>query len=348
MVTYTFSTQSIYVAETIRYGWGFMKRRVVKHGSSTLTISLPSKWVKRFAVKPGDELDISDERGNLIIRTNKDVECVQNARINMHDFGIIAGRSLTALYKAGCDCIRIDYGKPDQIPKVDLIVPQLIGFEIMHQDDKGCLIKEISHPVHNVDLDEMIKRTFLLLLSISKDFVDNIHKNDRNVLQNIMNRDASINKFTNFCRRAIIKKGLAHIKEAPMLYYIVEELENLGDEYKYFAKYLLDNDISIKNKDVLRLLGSVHDLLNSYFLLYFKFNIDHANKVAKQGKEIIKEINTTLTVHDPRDQHALEYLSRMASVLIKSLSPLLTLKIPDICTDGYVGTSDVNRLDVKD
>ena len=35
-----------------------MKRKVVKHGTSTLTVSLPSLWAKEYGLKPGDELRI--------------------------------------------------------------------------------------------------------------------------------------------------------------------------------------------------------------------------------------------------------------------------------------------------
>jgi hypothetical protein len=41
-------------------GGGRIKRKVILHGPSTLTVSLPSKWVKNHNIKKGDELNIEE------------------------------------------------------------------------------------------------------------------------------------------------------------------------------------------------------------------------------------------------------------------------------------------------
>ena len=37
-----------------------MKRKIVKQGSATMTISLPATWIKKFNLKVGDELEIDE------------------------------------------------------------------------------------------------------------------------------------------------------------------------------------------------------------------------------------------------------------------------------------------------
>jgi len=44
-----------------------MKRRVIKQGNNTLTITLPRKWASSANIKAGDELDIIEEGDNLKI-----------------------------------------------------------------------------------------------------------------------------------------------------------------------------------------------------------------------------------------------------------------------------------------
>ena len=44
-----------------------MKRKLVKQGTTTLMISLPSKWLKNNALNKGDEIEISDDQNGLII-----------------------------------------------------------------------------------------------------------------------------------------------------------------------------------------------------------------------------------------------------------------------------------------
>ena len=45
-----------------------MKRKVIRQGHNTLTITLPKKWVDRCNLKPGSEVDISEQDENLVIR----------------------------------------------------------------------------------------------------------------------------------------------------------------------------------------------------------------------------------------------------------------------------------------
>ncbi|MDP7323990.1 MAG: AbrB/MazE/SpoVT family DNA-binding domain-containing protein [Candidatus Woesearchaeota archaeon] len=44
-----------------------MKRKVNLVGINTLTVSLPSKWVKEHNIRKGDELEMRSENDSLII-----------------------------------------------------------------------------------------------------------------------------------------------------------------------------------------------------------------------------------------------------------------------------------------
>ena len=46
-----------------------MKRRIVKQGHNTHTITLPSQWVKLNNLKSGQELDVVEQENRLIITT---------------------------------------------------------------------------------------------------------------------------------------------------------------------------------------------------------------------------------------------------------------------------------------
>ena len=50
-----------------------MKRKVIKQGNNTLTITLPKKWTTRYHVKAGDELDLYEKDRGLIIGEHKGV-----------------------------------------------------------------------------------------------------------------------------------------------------------------------------------------------------------------------------------------------------------------------------------
>jgi len=46
-----------------------MKRKIVQHGSSSLTITLPIKWVEKFGLKKGGELNVEENGPTLLIST---------------------------------------------------------------------------------------------------------------------------------------------------------------------------------------------------------------------------------------------------------------------------------------
>ena len=48
-----------------------MRRKIVKQGNSALTLTLPSSWTKRFEIKPGDEVEVIDEKDFLKITSQK-------------------------------------------------------------------------------------------------------------------------------------------------------------------------------------------------------------------------------------------------------------------------------------
>ena len=50
-----------------------MKRKLVSQGRATLTISLPSKWLKTFGLKAGDDIDIEEKGADLIVKTERGV-----------------------------------------------------------------------------------------------------------------------------------------------------------------------------------------------------------------------------------------------------------------------------------
>ena len=48
-----------------------MIRKIIKQGHNTLTMTLPSNWVKKFNLTPGDEIDLSERDNGLFITTEK-------------------------------------------------------------------------------------------------------------------------------------------------------------------------------------------------------------------------------------------------------------------------------------
>ena len=44
-----------------------MKRKIIKQGHNTLTVTLPSEWVKKLNLNAGDEIDLVEDNSSLVI-----------------------------------------------------------------------------------------------------------------------------------------------------------------------------------------------------------------------------------------------------------------------------------------
>lgn len=54
-----------------------MKRRIIKQGHNTLTVTLPSAWVKDLNIHAGDEIDLVEEANGLLLTTEKKTEKIR-------------------------------------------------------------------------------------------------------------------------------------------------------------------------------------------------------------------------------------------------------------------------------
>src|SRR3989338_5912601 len=89
-----------------------MKRKVVKQGAATLTISLPSKWGKKFDLKNGDELNL-EEQGDALIVTNKNIKSLKQRQIDISDLFPLINIALVKAYQHGHEEIKLVYNNPE-------------------------------------------------------------------------------------------------------------------------------------------------------------------------------------------------------------------------------------------
>ena len=62
-----------------------MKRKLVKQGAATMMISLPSKWIKENGLDKGDEIELIEQGGELLIKSRESQEH-NNLKINLSGF----------------------------------------------------------------------------------------------------------------------------------------------------------------------------------------------------------------------------------------------------------------------
>lgn len=84
-----------------------MRRKVIKQGYNTLTVTLPTEWTKKFNVKPGDEVDITEQGRMLQVSTDKGPN-LSSITIDISGLtSAVIWRYILSAYRAGYDEITI-------------------------------------------------------------------------------------------------------------------------------------------------------------------------------------------------------------------------------------------------
>ncbi|MBS3106631.1 phosphate uptake regulator PhoU [Candidatus Woesearchaeota archaeon] len=271
-----------------------MGRKVIKHGPSTLIVSLPSGWVKQQGIRKGDEIDCRQEGGQLIF-TPKQTAHAQQVSLDVRRMEpFLVDRFLARSYQKGYDRILLTHHSLELLEVIRKKVTELIGFDIMEQNDKTCLIQSIADRI-NLDFDSSLRKVYLLLKAIIQDIRDAYQKRDYGQLSSLFLRDLEVNRLAYYCLRCINKAQLRESVpryEQKLLYYLCERLEDLGDRLKHVARHLsLSKTL---NKKIAALLGQLCAQYDLAYHYYYKPSVEAANaslhiyhKMKKQLDDIL-------------------------------------------------------------
>jgi len=108
-----------------------MKRTVIKQQSS-LTMTLPKKWVERHGVQPASELTVIEaEDGTLTIRAENS-SVTKSKTVQLQDHTPSRLRTLIAgLYRRGYDKIVLESTKNFEIVQIEKIIQTLTGLQVV-------------------------------------------------------------------------------------------------------------------------------------------------------------------------------------------------------------------------
>jgi hypothetical protein len=100
-------------------------------------------------------------------------------------------------------------------------------------------------------------------------------------------------KFIDFCLRILNKKGFVDSQKKTNLYYVlVENIELIGDEYKYFCDFMSKNSKKIKwNKELSELLKETNLFFNDLYNIFYKYEKDRQIEIIKTRTELYEKAN---------------------------------------------------------
>jgi len=271
-----------------------MKRKVVQHGPSTLIISLPSNWIKKNDVKKGDELEVKEEGKTIIVSTG-DILHESSITKDVSSFDpLLVNTFLVRAYQKGYDTINLIHNNLEVLKTIQAKTLELIGYEIIEQNNKYCLIQSISSHIE-LDFDNSLRKAFIITKQMLEIAVKAYIEKDVPTLESLQIMDLEVNRFCNFCLRQINKEqyiGVEQAQQSHTLYYLIEILEELGDVFKRMANYLANS--RRKNPGIVHLMQLLFEQYEAAYSYFYKSTAEKANQAYRTSVELDAAIENIL------------------------------------------------------
>ncbi|MEK6859097.1 MAG: hypothetical protein AABX53_04270 [Nanoarchaeota archaeon] len=295
-----------------------MKRKLVKHGSSTLTISLPAQWVKNNALENGDflSIDISD-RGLFLYPEKPHFDNVQIDAREKDDWYI--DKVLTNLYIFGFDEIKISYEGQHQFDYIREILNRLMGFEIIETKRDSCLVKNMAS-IDNVDYEETTNRILWMVLSQFDNFIEDISNKKLEHYESAINDYKTIFKLLNLSRRLINKKISYGIITSKYVFNFLTSLLNVSRTIYYSYESLKKGGkIDFAHKEI-EFIHKTREFYYDLMLAYKNMNLAKIKEFIEEREQISETSLSILREKNPAIIHffldVLKELSGISNLII--------------------------------
>lgn len=263
-----------------------MERQLVKHGESTLMISLPKKWLVKQNLCKGDSVYVIDFPEKLLItkagKKRKAAEIGVNlSKADYEDVRTILGN----LYRKGYEKVILHYDNPRTVYFVQLITKAIQGFEIIEQTENRCVIKNVAREI-SIDVKEMeskiiniIKTEFILV----RDYLTKGVKGKENELQ--MLRDDCWK-----CRNMVY----VHLKENLLSftfddYFTIHMFEHNASFLYWIYRSFNRNEIDKASPGFLKLYDGVEEYFRESIKKMIKKDKNYISYIMSKREELLQK-----------------------------------------------------------
>jgi phosphate uptake regulator len=266
-----------------------MKRRVVEQGGLTLMISLPRKWAKKYGLKKGDDIELSERGKDLLLSTEKAVEEETSTIVEVKDPAKFMGRVVVTPYKFGYDQIEVRYSDASVVPKIHKYLQTMMGFEVVEQGTNYMKIEVVAKELE-AEFDKMLRRMMTMTSEMVKTLPNAARKRDKNLLNEIAAMEEMNNKLTNFCIRILNKHGYTDVKKTSFLYCTVWVLEQVADDIKKICEELASDDKI--NEEVMMAIDAFSKHVQRFTEIFYKYTYDDLWNIRTEYFELMKKFGS--------------------------------------------------------
>ena len=264
-----------------------MIRKVIQLAGKTLVVSLPSKWARESGVEKGSEVMV-EEKGDTLLVSLAQARAGMKTEVDLAGTAPMTKRVLGAIFKIGYDEVTVIFSTAEELSLAqEVLREEFIGFEVVKRGKNTLQIRSVTR-LDAGEFETILRRTFLALLGMAEEGLQAIKKNDDLWLKTIALTDKDINKYADFCRRLLNKKGLSVATRPAPMYYIVEQLERIGDSWRDICNSAMDGK-------KLGIAGEkIHSEVAAFFRLmyefHYQFSLERVAGIGNKKNELKKKL----------------------------------------------------------
>ncbi len=319
-LVYTFS--NIYI---LPYCLRSMRRKLIQHGLSSLTVSLPKKWTSKNNLKKGEEVEVSESGSSINISAKKHYE-KRKIEIDVSNSASMIKRIVGAAFKSGYDEIDIRFSSFDELKQVqELTREQFSGFEIMDQTKEKVLLKNISENNFE-EFNNVLRRFFLVLGQVAEESAQAIEKSDFKWMKSISLMKIESDKFADYCRRAINMGYELESKRGAPLYTLVEQLEKSVDRYADLCSYLSHEKLEVC-KEIKSLASEISSFETCVYNLFYKFDLKKVIELGEIKINLQKKLDEAAVKCSKKEIKAILLMDRILNLIFDVNGPLMAIYI---------------------
>jgi phosphate uptake regulator len=325
-----------------------MKRKIIKQGHNTMTMTLPTKWIRDLNLKPGKEVDVIQRGNNLLVSSMK-TKGLKKTEFDITGMDIpLIWKYFMAAYREGYDEIKVKVptntklentykfltthrlDKKYQMSKTKKRISEImqgftnrfIGLEIVDTGKDFVIIKEMGEPTSK-EFDNSLRRVFLLVQQMAEDTLESIQSEDFSILEGIHDVDINLDKFHDYCIRMLNKVGHRESKESSLLFSTLYILELIGDEFKNISNHIINFPKKSNIKNIEKMARVTKNQIDLFYSLFYKFDIEKVKKISQMDKEMYAEVPKTYKKSNEEEKEIYHHLR----IIARYINALLELRV---------------------
>jgi len=308
-------------------------RKIQLTGGSTYIVSLPKNWVKSHSLKPGDEIEIrQDKKLRLILvpRSSSEGEEKREKKIALNcskpDISFVI-REIISYYMAGYSLIYVGCNKftPDDREAIkETVRKRLLGAEIIDENATSVTIQFLVNE-RDLSISRAINRAFNISYNMLKDSLDSLFNGDKELATEIHDRDDDVDRFYFYIVRQlslavesseILENEKYNLTQSVNIYSTAKSIERISDHSLRIADQIEQIE-KLNNKDIYDHGKFILDFYKTSLNSFIQRDTNLAHEVINKEFELLK-VNTQLAENVLKSQLDPKYTSSLL-IIIDSL-----------------------------